>query len=200
MIPKQIDTHMKDSLREAIGILFPLGPNPHQLIGRHAWGNRRYVGEADGRVATWRGWRANLANWDDEYRGVYIDYVPNILPPARRLELFGQWFTNAVEDLPNFVVMFVAGIPSTSLDQITSAGFTIRTIGRNAHICRLVSSHEFIMLPAFYWAGCIVKMINLQLAILTPRSYNDRSALQNKPAENWAKELEWEDQLGLVDY
>lgn len=199
MIPKHVDSHMKDTLREAIRILFPVGVEPDDVVKRHVWGNRKYVGISDGRVLAWRGWSANLARIDRACHAVYFDFVKNEMPPHKCSELFGDEFCQTLDGLSAFVIAFVAGLPSEATSAIQSAGFVVRTIGKNVHACKLVSPREFIAFPSIYWAAYVARLINLQEYIIRGKHEFERHTSDTKSSPDWIMQLDWEDDLGLLD-
>lgn len=199
MIPKQIDTHMKDSLREAIGILFPLANSSDSLISRHNWRTRKVLGEVDGSTVIWRGWSASIAEIKNAYRTLYIDYVPNVLPVEERYRLFGNEFAEAIHALENFVTMFVTSFRPYHQPIIRSSGFVCRAIGPNRHACKIVEPNDFVSQSAFFWAGYMAKLANLQIAAHEIGLRGEANSLSNdNSAITWAN-LAWEDENGLLD-
>lgn len=199
MIPKQIDTHMKDSLGEAIGILFPLAHDPENIISRHNWRTREVLGEVDGATVIWRGWSARVAKLNSAYRTLYIDYVPNILPVNERYNLFGAQFADAISELDSFVTMFVTSFRHHHKPLINSSGFICRVIGPNLHACKIIDLNAFISQSAMFWAGYMAKLANLQ--IVTQEVAIDRKANFQKNIKLQAvqSDLDWEDENRLLD-
>lgn len=200
MIPKQVDKHMRDALTEAVRILFPIGVEFKEIIGRHAWRNKKYVGEVETGILTWRGWSANLAHIHEDYRGVYFDFVENRLDPLERTILFGEQFSKAIESHPSFVVAYVAGFPHEASIYISNHGFVVRSIGRNLHGCVVISPSEFLKASTFHWAAHIARLINLQRCLLG-LDYSEKESLsQEIKKRNRSEDLEWEQELGLLDF
>ncbi len=198
-VPPQIDTHMKETLAEAIRILFPVGFEPLDIVAAHAWGNRDYVGELNDSVVVWRGWRANLSKVDESYHGVYINFVENRLSPQDRQRLFGDQFTTSIEGLPAFVVAFVGGLSHNMADLVNERGFVVRTIGRNIHACLIWSPDSFLRQPPLYWSAQIARLVNLQRALKGERPPAASGDVGHKKRPRWLDEMDWEHELGLFD-
>ena len=157
-----IDDHIQNVLFNAIKILFPLDVNPHQFIKPHVWRDKKYLGEVNNRVVTWKGWSANLNALDFRYRAIFADVVDNVLPLDQRLTLFGEDFTNATSDLPKFVVIFVLDFPLSAVSTIRQEGFTPRLMSKVAHACCVCGIEEFLSMPATHWAAQMTRLVMLQ--------------------------------------
>ncbi|MBE7550151.1 MAG: hypothetical protein HS126_03625 [Anaerolineales bacterium] len=157
-----MNQQIRNVLFETIQILFPLNVDPGSLIKPHNWRDRRYVGEKDGRVVTWRGYSANLVAVDFRYRAIFIDTVDNVLPQLERVQLFGEDFAQAISDLPHFIVMFVLDFPLETLQAIRDQGFTPRKMPKALHACIITSIDEFIASHPFYWSAQIARLVVVQ--------------------------------------
>jgi hypothetical protein len=157
-----IEQHIKSVLRETIKILFPLYADTDGLIKRHAWRNKKYLGEHMGKVVAWQGWSANLVAVDFRYRAIFIDVVDNVLPTSERIRLFGDDFANAINHMQQFVVMFVLDFPVGAVGEIKKQGFIPRTMSRSIHACVIAEPHDFILHSPIYWAAQVVKLVILQ--------------------------------------
>lgn len=172
-----LDGRIQDVLAEAISILFPAEFDPRELIKRHVWRDRAYVGMHDGKVVSWRGWSANLVTYDSHYRAVFVDVVDNVLPVWQRIELFGEDFALAIEGLPQLVVLFVLDFPVDSMPQIRRQGFVPRLLTRSVHACVVAGLDEFFEQPILYWAAKIVKLVLFQRVLSTHRKPIDVNEL-----------------------
>jgi hypothetical protein len=125
-LTKQSGEILKQQIRnvlfETIRILCPVNVDPDSLIKPHNWRDRKYVGEKEGRVVTWRGYSANLVAVDFRYRAIFIDFVDNVLSQQEKVQLFGEDFAQAISDLPYFVIMFVLDFPLETLKAIKDQG------------------------------------------------------------------------------
>lgn len=158
----ELQTKIKDTLRQAIKILFPVGVDADAIIKKHIWRNKKYVGEYNGEVVSWKGLSANLTSIDFRYRVIFMDVVENILPIEERLRLFGQDFVTATQDMTQFVVMFVLDFPLSAIDEIKAQGFVPREMTRVAHACCIVSPEEFLTHTSLHWAAKVVRLVMLQ--------------------------------------
>jgi hypothetical protein len=161
-MPPSFDEQARNVLFEAIKTLFPLQINPNTLIKQHAWRDRKYVGELNGRVVSWRGWSANLSSLDFRYRAIFVDRVPNVLPMEERIRLFGWHFARAISKYEEFVVLFVLDFPVDTYETILAEGFTPRLMSQVAHACILTEPGEFVTLSAHHWASQVVRLVMLQ--------------------------------------
>lgn len=150
-------------LFEAIRALFPLGANPSEIIKRHSWRDRRYVGEMNARVVSWNGWSANLSTIDPRYRTLYIDSVPNVFSMDERTTLFGYHFAESVEKFDNFVVQFVLDFPPEAHQIILNEGFIPRPLTRSVHACIISDIRDFTSVSSHHWALQLVRLANLQV-------------------------------------
>lgn len=156
------DERAQSVLYETIRIIFPLNVDPAPLIKRHVWRDRKYVGEANGKVAAWQGWSANLNQIDFRYKAVYVDFVDNSLTFEERQRLFGSDFAAATHNWGSFVNLFVLDFPLSAVDTIRSEGFTPRIMARVAHACILASMDDFISTSVSYWASHLARLILMQ--------------------------------------
>lgn len=166
---KDIDLRIQEVLTAAIGILFPVDYHPVDLLRRHVWRDRRYVGAVNRKPLSWRGWSANLVTYDSHYRAVFVDAVDNLLPPDQRVALFGEDFAAAIEGMPQYVVLFVLDFPIDAVPQIRQQGFTPRLLTRSVHACVVASPEEFLTQPVLYWAAQTVKLVLFQRVLSTHR-------------------------------
>lgn len=172
-----LDGRIQEVLTEAVSILFPGEVDLAGLLKRHVWRDRKYVGVHKGKVASWRGWSANLVTADSHYRAVFVDVVDNDLSVERRIELFGEDFAFAVENLRQFVVLFVLDFPLDAVPQIRQQGFIPRFLTRSVHACVIADPVEFLELPSLYWAAKIVKLVLFQRILSTHRKPIDANEL-----------------------
>ena len=157
-----LDDQIKYVLRETISILLPHCLQPESLIAEHIWRDRTYVGEAEGKVVVWRGWRANLADVDPSYRTLYIDVVDNLLPVEEQQRLFGDAFATAIAPMDRFVVMFALDFPLEAEKAIEDAGFVPRRLSRVLHACIIAGPEQFLSQPALMWAIMTARLLVLQ--------------------------------------
>lgn len=66
---QKLTLRMRHVLTEVVRSTFPLTELPDSFVAEHVWRDRKYVGESEGRVVAWRGFRANLKQIDFRYRG-----------------------------------------------------------------------------------------------------------------------------------
>jgi hypothetical protein len=156
------DEQAKKVLFEAIKTLFPLQTDPNALIKQHVWRDRKYVGELNGRVISWKGWSANLSSLDFRYRTIFVDIVPNVLSVEERVRLFGWDFAKAISKYEEFVILFVLDFPTDAYETILSEGFTPRLMSKAAHACILTEPREFVTFSAHHWASQVVRLVILQ--------------------------------------
>ena len=156
------DDHVISVLYETTKIIFPVNIEPNDYIKRHAWRDRKYVGEVNGRVSTWQGWSANLTHVDFRYRAVFIDLVENNLPYEDRVKLFGLDFAQATENYKRFVILFVLDFPIDTAKIIKSEGFVPRYMTKVVHACQICSEEEFLSMSASHWAAKLSRLILLQ--------------------------------------
>lgn len=200
MIPKPIDTHMKDVMKDAIRILFPLDVEPETVAYRHSWRTKKDLGEANSKVVTWQGWSANLQKLsDDGYRTLYIDYVPNLLSGEERLRLFGKDFTNEIAGLDSFIVMFVTNFSVNKRAAIQTGGFVARKIGPKLHACKIAAPVDFLSQSSLFWAAYLAMLANLQRAIRNEGAILQHDDVGTDRQPNWQNELDWEEHLDLLD-
>lgn len=164
-----LERHMAEVLHEAIRAVFPLVPNPRSLIKRHRWRDRKYVGEVNGKVATWEGLSANLVHFDSRYRAIFLDLVQNELPVEERTRLFGPVFTEYTLKHSEFVVMFVLDFPIDSEAEIIAQGFVPRRMNRVLHACVVAHPDEFLSQSVLHWTAQVVRLVLLQRVLSTHR-------------------------------
>jgi hypothetical protein len=155
---------MHHVLTEVVRSVFPLTANPDQHIAEHVWRDRNYVGEINGRVAAWKGFRVNLRKIDFRYRGTYIDLVDNSLPLDEQIRLFGPAFVDATRDYHQYVVLFVLDFPKTAEKHIQEHGFIPRRMptGKILHACKIVGVDEFLSTDHRVWISHFLQLIILQ--------------------------------------
>ena len=161
-VPTSVNTLIRQSLIDTVNILYPLSPQLQSLVKQHRWYTRDGVGTHDGKVVAWDGWSVDLKYIDSEYRTIYFDFVPNLLPLQSRITLFGNDFAQSIDGLENFVVMFNTGYPVQSFEMIKSSGFTPRELGRILHATKVVNPKIFVEMPSVYWAGYLIKLLRLK--------------------------------------
>lgn len=170
------DTQLRDSLREAATLLYPLHSHDG-ILTRHVWRTRNDVGETAAGIATWRGWSIGLHRLNGPHRTVYADWVDNVLPEAERDRLFGKEFAQVITDMPHFTIFFVTKFLPSEHEIIQRAGFVPRVIGRRLHACMIVRPADLISQPAQLWAYYAAQLANLQAAlrphIPKPKLHND---------------------------
>lgn len=164
-----LEQHMAAVLYEATRTLFPLAPNPRDLIKRHTWRDRRYLGEVDGKVLSWKGLSTNLVQIDFRYRAIFLDLVQNILPIQERHRLFGPVFTQNTLQYDRFVVMFVLDFPLESEADIVAQGFVPRRMNRALHACVVAHPEEFLSQSVEHWTAKVVRLVLLQRVLSTHR-------------------------------
>lgn len=172
-----IDSLIQAVLAEAVSILFPADFDAAGIIKRHVWRDRKYVGVYDGKVASWRGWSANLVTYDSHYRAVFIDVVDNVFSFEQRIELFGERFARVTSGIEQYVVLFVLDFPLDAIPQIEQQGFVPRLLTRSVHACVVVDLDEFVSQPILYWAAKVVKLVLFQRVFLTHRKPIEASKL-----------------------
>lgn len=196
MIPKQVDTHMKDTLREAIGILFPLAQGD-DIIDRHNWRTRKVLGEVDGNTVFWRGWSANLRKLSSVHKTLYIDFVPNILPESERYTMFGEDFAKSTVSFKSFVVAFVTSLDKHQLPIIIKTGFVPREIGPNMHACKIVETNVFLSQSPYLWAGYLAKLANFQVFVSSQK--DGTSDIPQVADSTMQADADWEYENHLLD-
>ncbi len=164
-----LEQHMADVLYETIRTLFPLVPNSPALIKKHSWRDRRYVGEVNGKLITWRGLSANLVQIDFRYRAVFIDLVQNVLPLEERYRLFGPAFAEGTLAYDQFVVLFVLDFPPESEADIIAQSFVPRRMSRSIHACVVAHPEEFLSQSVEHWTAKVVRLVLLQRVMSTHR-------------------------------
>lgn len=167
MIPKMIDTHMRDALRDAIRILFPIGVDPDQIIARHVWRTRKVLGEVEGKIVSWQGWSASPQKINLSYRTIYIDYVLNILSQDERVRLFGEEFAASIDDIDAFIAFFITNFTPDQTQLIKDAGFIVRHVGPSRHACKVVTPNRFMEQSSFFWAAYLVQLANLKICSIS---------------------------------
>jgi hypothetical protein len=163
----EFDKQAKTILEETTKILFPTRVEASSLIKPHHWRDKKYLGEdkRSGKVVSWRGWSVNLVSVDFRYRAIFIDLVDNILSMDEQIRLFGAEFSQSVEKLSQFVVMFVLDFPANSLSTIIEQGYVPRRMSggtKTLHACIVASLEEFRIFPALYWAAKLARLVILQ--------------------------------------
>ncbi|MCU0496198.1 MAG: hypothetical protein MUF87_02465 [Anaerolineae bacterium] len=131
------------------------------LVKLHAWYDENYVGLADDKVATWRGFSANLRSLGN-YRTIYINYVINHHSIDVNNRLFGEDFAKSVEHLDDYVCLYVTACPIKSISKIHDSGFTYKKFTRNIHPCRVVSTDDFLSKSISNFVDDGLKLILLQ--------------------------------------
>ena len=169
MLAATLDQHISAVLHEAIRTLFPLASDPGSLIKSHVWRDRRYVGEAAGRVVAWKGRSANLVQIDFRYRAIFIDLVQNVLPLAERYRLFGPTFVERTQAYDQFVVLFVLDFPLETEADIIAQGFVPRRMNRALHACVVAHPDEFLSQSVEHWTAKVVRLVLLQRVLSTHR-------------------------------
>jgi hypothetical protein len=177
MTGTSLDHHIKEVLTETIKIVFPVNVEPANLIKRHVWRDKKYLGTAHNKVVAWCGWSANLVSVDFRYRAIFIDVVDNILPFQERERLFGRDFSDAISNKPQFVVMFVLDFPTHAIETIKTQGFVPRKMGRVLHACVIASIEQFHALPALYWAAKTARLVMLQRVLSIHRKPFDANEI-----------------------
>lgn len=172
-----LNQQIKNVLFETIQNLFPMSVDPNNLIKPHIWRDKKYLGEKNGRVITWRGYSANLVEIDFRYRAIFIDVVDNILPSEERVRLFGEDFANAISSLSQFVVMFVLDFPLDTLQDIKGQGFTPRRMTKALHACIVVSIDEFLATHPLYWSAKVARLVLLQRVLSIHRKPLDTNEI-----------------------
>ena len=171
----ELNSRLADVLSDSIRTLFPLTPDPRKLVKKHVWRDRKYVGEVDGKVATWRGTSANLVELDFRYRAIFMDVVENNLPVWERYRLFGPVFAEHTLKYDRFVVMFVLDFPPGSEGEIIAQGFVPRRMNRTLHACVIVHPDEFLAQSVSHWTAKIVGLVLLQRVLSIHRKPLDAS-------------------------
>ena len=161
-LPLSINTLIRQSLVDTINILYPASFQLERLVKKHRWSTVSDVGSLDGKVVTWNGWSINFKTLDSEYRTIYFDFVPNILPLEQRTLLFGIEFAQAIDGLDDFVVMFNTSYSTESYTFIKNSGFIPRSLGKILHASKVINPKDFLLMPSMYWASYLVKLIRLQ--------------------------------------
>lgn len=161
---------MRQVLWKSIDILYPLSRDPEEIIIPHIWRNRRYLGEIDGHIPTWRGWSANLGR---RYGTLYIDVADNVLPNSERIRLFGDEFTKMIEGKNQFITLFALGFPREAELLIRQKGFVPRRLSvRRYHACVVADLNEFTSQNVLVWASLGVKLIRLQREFATQQRFS----------------------------
>jgi len=153
-----------------VNILYPLSPQLQSLVREHRWYTRSDVGTHNNKTVGWNGWCVNLNDVDTQFRTLYVDFVPNLLPVQSRLSLFGNDFAQTIDQLDSFVVMFNTGYTKQSVDEIKSSGFTPRALGNIFHATKVIDPKVFVTMPSMYWAGFVIKLIRLKCQTSSQKS------------------------------
>lgn len=162
-VPSEIDNAMFDILTRVWERLSPTPADPlHSPVKRHVWRNEKYVGVANGRVQAWYGWSANFRRWG--YRTLYIDYVANTLALDRRYQLFGDIFSQDIDELSEFVFMFVASVSSDIKDKVIENGFTYRKLNKRLHPGYIIKTDLHIAKSTDYWSNKGLALMSFQKA------------------------------------
>lgn len=100
-----------------------------------------------GTVSAWRGRSLNLSILDDQYGSLYIDLVRNNLPARERIDLFGATFSQAIDGLDYYVVVFMSDPFAAASGRPLPQRVVPRTMTRGQHLCRIYPTEEFLCLP-----------------------------------------------------
>lgn len=171
---------MYAALAEATRILFPLRTSSDAPIINHTWSNPTYIGLSEDHPVAWRGWSINLSRADAGYGVLYIDFVENRLTIEQRRMLFGQDFLEKTRSMREFVVAFVAGIAPEHTSTIGQAGYTVRIMGKTIHACMVASPEDFLNASVHAWAGEIVRLAKLKLALTGQMSVVEATRLSGE--------------------
>lgn len=164
-VPPEIDNAMYDILTRVWERLGPAPADPlRSPVKRHVWRNEKYVGVANGQVQAWYGWSANFKKWG--YRTLYIDYVVNTLAPDKRYQLFGDVFSRDIDELSEFVFMFVASVSSEIKDKVIENGFTYRKLDKRLHPGYIIRTDLHIAKSTDYWSNKGLALMSFQKAHL----------------------------------
>ncbi|MCS6836819.1 MAG: hypothetical protein NZ750_12480 [Anaerolineae bacterium] len=143
-VPLAVYQRMYEVLAQALEQVLPSGIAPEMVIRKHVWYNSKYVGIASGQVQAWFGWRANMRPFNDDWRTLYIDYVPNKLPREERMRLFGQEFTQKIDGMGSFVFFFTTSFPFSRRQKVLDQGLTFRRIDDVVHPGVLMDACQFL--------------------------------------------------------
>ena len=167
--PGRVRERPREVLLHAVGLLFPRisSETIEQLTKTHRWRNRRYVGEAGGRVLAWSGYSINLSHLDSAGKTIYGDLVSCPLPAGERQQLFGEQFAGAAEGLREFVVFFSCDVPAVHEELIRARGLVSRRMGRNCHICSICGCEDFLAAPVETVSSRVVTIVKLQQTLLS---------------------------------
>jgi len=158
-VPEAVSERMRLVLE---GIVTSLGGiNANHLVQPHAWYDANYVGWAGDKVATWRGYRANLRSLGD-FRTIYLNYVTNYFSYEENATLFGDKFAQAVSHLEDYICLYVTACPLTTIPLIEKNNFTFKQFQRNLHPSRIIPVTDFLLLPGSDWVNDGVNLIFLQ--------------------------------------
>jgi len=135
---------MYEVLAQALEQVLPPHVAPERVIRRHSWYNAKYVGMVNGQVQAWYGWRANMRPFNDDWRTLYIDYVPNRLPYEERVSLFGWEFSQRIDGVGSFVFFFTTSFPLSRHQEVLDQGLTFRQINDVIHPGALYSLNQFL--------------------------------------------------------
>ena len=138
-VPPEVDAKLRESLGR---ITLYLGGSAN-LVKPHAWFDADYVGWASDRVASWRGYSANLRSCGP-YRTVYVNYVLNPFSSHELVRLFGIEFAGEVSDLEEYVCLYVTNVSLQQISSVRDAGFTYKAFKRNIHPSIVVSIPAFL--------------------------------------------------------
>jgi hypothetical protein len=163
---------LKDVLLHAAGLLYLQTPTAvlDQLVKVHRWRNRRYVGEAGGSVLAWSGFSINLAHLEPAGKAIYGDHVACPLPSRERQRLFGEQFARAIEDMPEFAVLFNCDVPVAHAGLVQERGFIPRPMGRKCHIGVIYGCEDLLAAPIEVLGSRVVALVQLQQALLASGS------------------------------
>ena len=176
-VPTPVNTLIRQSLIDTVNILYPLSPQFQSLVKQHNWYTPNYVGMHDGKPVGWKGWSVNLNDVDMQFRTLYVDFVPNLLPVQSRLTLFGNDFAQTIDQLDSFVVMFNTGYPLQSIDLIKASGFTPRALPNVLHATKVIDAAVFRTMPSLYWASYLIKLLRLKWHTTLSTSDNSTDVL-----------------------
>src|SRR5690606_33692802 len=130
-------------------------------VHSHAWYDEKYVGWAGDKIATWRGYSANLRPFGN-YRTIYINYVVNYFSPEENTRLFGQHFAHVIRDLETYICLYVTACPRKGIPQVIEQGFTYKQFERNIHPSFVLAVADFAEYAVANSADQGIKLLRLQ--------------------------------------
>jgi hypothetical protein len=136
------------------------------LVRVHNWGNKKYVGEVDGKACRWAGSSINFAKLWDEGRALYADFVTRLPPQEDRPRLFGAAFSDAIEQLSQFAIVFNCDMSITQAEVIQANGFIPRLLDRNCHACIIYPPDQLLSSSVNVIAAEAVRLVQLQRMLI----------------------------------